>query len=80
MENGELLGTPYDNLGLPDNENVYKVMVANIDANKSPKSGFRMIYYVIKDETIYLLAVYSKNEMENLKQSEIKILIKRYCE
>lgn len=79
LERGELIGVRYNNLGLPDNEDVYKVMVANIDARRSAKNGFRLIYYVIKPDTIYLLTVYSKNETSNLKQNEIKKLIKKHC-
>lgn len=80
LERGELIGVAYDGLGLPESEDVYKVMVANIDANRSPKNGFRMIYYVIKnDEIIYMLAVYAKKEVQNLKQSEVKELLRKYC-
>lgn len=80
LENGNLIGVAYDNLGLVDGEDVYKVMVANIDANRSPKNGFRMIYYAIKnDKLIYMLAVYSKKEISNLRQSEVKELLRKYC-
>ncbi len=80
LENGNLIGVAYDNLGLDEGEDVYKVMVANIDANRSPKNGFRMIYYAIKnDELIFMLAVYAKKEVSNLKQSEVKELIRKYC-
>ncbi len=80
LEKGELIGDAYDNLGLPEDEDVYKVMVANIDANRSPKNGFRVIYYAIKNnEIIYMLAVYAKKEVQNLKQSEVKELLRKYC-
>ena len=80
IEQGNFVGVPYDNLGLPEEENVYKVMVANIDAKRSAKNGFRVIYYVIKnDELVYMLAVYAKKEISNLKQSEVKELIRKYC-
>lgn len=80
IENGDLVGVAYNNLGLPQNEDVYKVMVANIDANRSPKKGFRMIYYAIRsDRLVYMLAVYSKKEVENLKQSEVIELLRKYC-
>ena len=52
LENGNLIGTAYDNLGLTIDKDVYKVMVANIDANRSPKNGFRMIYYAIKNDKL----------------------------
>ncbi len=55
-------------------------MVANIDANRNPKNGFRMIYYVIKNnKLIYMLTVYFKKEVSNLKQNEVKELIRKYC-
>lgn len=80
LESGDLIGIAYNNLGLEENKDVYKVMVANIDANRSPKNGFRMIYYAIKnDRLIYMLAVYSKKEISNLKQHEVKDLIRKYC-
>ena len=48
--------------------------------NRSAKNGFRMIYYAIKnDELIYMLAVYAKKEVQNLKQSEVKELLRKYC-
>ena len=81
LENGNLIGIQYDNLSLPEDQNVYKVMVANIDTKRSAKNGFRFIYYIIKNEyQIYVLSAYSKSEMENLRQSQIKELIKTYCE
>jgi len=81
LEKGNLLGIEYDNLSLPNDQSVYKVMVANIDTQRSAKNGFRFIYYIIKNECqIYVLSVYSKSDMENLKQSQIKDLIKKYCE
>lgn len=80
LENGNLVGVAYDNLGLKEGEDVYKVMVANIDANRSAKNGFRIIYYAIKnDKLIYMLAVYAKKEVQNLRQSEVGELIRRYC-
>jgi predicted P-loop ATPase/GTPase len=80
LEDGIIVGTPYNNLGLPIDENVYKVMVANIDTKRSAKNGFRFIYYLIKNESeIYLLSVYSKIDLENLRQSDIIKLIKKYC-
>lgn len=67
-------------MDLPDNKDVYKVSVANVDANRSSKNGFRMIYYAIKDdELIFMLAIYLKSEIQNLKQSEIKDIIRKYC-
>lgn len=80
LEKGDFVGEEYNNLGLPSGESVYKVRVANIDANKGKSGGFRLIYYVIvNDEWVYLLGVYTKSEVVNMKQSEIKEIIKKYC-
>ena len=76
MEQGELLGDPYDGLGLPSNEDIYKLRIPNPDAGKGLSGGFRVIYYVVRDiQYIDLLVIYSKLEIDNIAQSEIlKIL------
>lgn len=76
LEQGELLGEPYDGLGLPSNEDVYKLRIPNPDAKRGVSGGFRVIYYVIRDDKyIDLLVIYSKTEIDNVTQAEIlKIL------
>ena len=76
LEQGELLGDPYDGLGLPPNEDIYKLRIPNPDAGKGSSGGFRVIYYVVRDnQYIDLLVIYSKLEIDNIAQSEIlKIL------
>ena len=45
----------YD-LKLPDGEDTYKVRAANTDTNVGKSNGYRIIYYVVKnDKEIYLL-------------------------
>ena len=77
LENGTLLGEPYDGLGLPPNEDVYKVRIPNPDARKGARGGFRMIYYVVRDDKyIDLLVIYSKLEVDNVTQTEILEILK----
>ncbi len=40
--------------GEEDSEDVFKVMVANIEANRSPKNGFRMIYYAVNNDNGFI--------------------------
>lgn len=76
LEQGEILGEPYDNLGLPPNEDIYKLRVPNPDAKKGTSGGFRVIYYLIRDDKyIDLLVIYSKLEVDNITQTEIKEII-----
>lgn len=79
LEAGNLVGDEYDNIGLPDDEKIIKVRIANIDANKGKSGGFRLIYYaIISDETILLLSIYSKSDTVNLTQAEIIEILKKY--
>lgn len=72
LEMGEILGEPYDGLGLPPNEDIYKMRIPNPDARKGTRGGFRIIYYVIRDNKyIDLLVIYSKLEVDNVTQSEL---------
>lgn len=81
LEQGELLGEPYDGLGLPPNEDVYKLRVPNPDAKRGTSGGFRVIYYVIRDkEYIDLLVIYSKTEVSNVTQAEILAILKEIRE
>ena len=77
LEKGNLIGDEYPDLGLPADEMVCKIKAANVDANKGKSGGFRIIYYaVINNEWIYLLSIYSKSDTTNVKQSEIKEILK----
>ena len=81
LEDGILLGEPYDELGLPANEDVYKVRIANPDARKGVRGGFRIIYYVVRDDKyIDLLVIYSKLEVDNVTQAEILEILKEIRE
>lgn len=52
---------------------LYKVRVPSSDQKKGKSGGFRVIYYtVIKNEIIYLMAIYAKVNKEDLTDSEYK--------
>lgn len=78
LETGHLVGDEYDGLGFDNSTKVYKVRVANTQANKGKSGGFRVIYYaLIDDKYIIMLSIYSKSDTANVTQKEIKDIIKK---
>lgn len=62
IEKGVLVGDRLDNLHLPGGGAVYKVRLANSSANVGASNGFRLLYYVMLEDEIYLLTIYSKKD------------------
>ena len=56
LEQGNLVGDRLEGLDVPENIAVYKVRIANSSANVGKSHGFRLIYYVVIDEKIYLVS------------------------
>jgi mRNA-degrading endonuclease RelE of RelBE toxin-antitoxin system len=54
---------------------VYKVRLANRDAQRGKGGGYRVIYYVRTGEHVYLLTVYSKSERTDISANEIRAII-----
>lgn len=80
LEKGNLLGDAIPGLVFDDNETV-KVRIANTDTKVGKSNGYRMIYYVVKnDYEIYLLTIYYKKEDNRIPSNkEIEELVKEYC-
>jgi mRNA-degrading endonuclease RelE of RelBE toxin-antitoxin system len=56
--------------------NCYKIRIAIESKGKGKSGGARAITYLyVQTETVYLLTIYDKGEKENLKPSELKIMI-----
>lgn len=71
LENGEKPGDKIPNIQY----DVYKVRLANPDAGKGKRGGFRVIYYVQLADRVILLTIYAKSERENIPVAEIQRLI-----
>ncbi|TVR83853.1 MAG: hypothetical protein EA412_00695 [Chitinophagaceae bacterium] len=57
--------------------NCYKIRLAIASKRKGKSGGARIITHVIfKHDTVYLLSIYDKSEIENLSDKEILELIK----
>ncbi len=60
---------------------LYKIRVANTSIPTGKSGGFRIIVFVkIKNEKIILLTIYSKNDIENISESEIVEILKQFQE
>ncbi|MCF8294779.1 MAG: type II toxin-antitoxin system RelE/ParE family toxin [Bacteroidales bacterium] len=63
--------------GTPLGRNFYKVRISIASKGKGKSGGARVItHLVFKDETVYLLTIYDKSEIENMTDKEILELIK----
>ncbi|MBQ3725935.1 MAG: hypothetical protein IJR52_10855 [Selenomonadaceae bacterium] len=77
LEQGNLVGDKLDNLNLPANTAAYKVRVANSSTNVGKSDGFKIIYYVVIEEKIYLATIYSKKDDSRVpSDKQIELLIR----
>ena len=49
--------------------NLFKTRLANSNKNKGKSSGYRIYYYLKINETVYLLTIYDKSEIESINES-----------
>ena len=81
LEKGNLLGDKLEDIELEEGTAAYKVRVANSSANVGKSNGFRLIYYLVVDEKIYLLSIYSKKDDDRiLNDKQISMIIKNVIE
>ena len=77
LEQGNLLGDRLEDINVPENIAVYKVRIANSSTNVGKSHGFRLIYYVVIEGKIYLIAIYSKKDDNRVpSDKQIELLIK----
>lgn len=80
LENGDFVGDEINGIGLPDGENSYKLRMADTTHGIGTRGGFRLIYYVIKNEMeVFLLTIYSKRDKSDIPKNELRKLIEEYC-
>ena len=54
---------------------VYKAQVRNPAVRGGPPKGYRIIYYVIMKNQVYLLTMYSKSQQKDISTVELKRLV-----
>ena len=58
--------------GIELGKNCYKIRLANTSVPTGKSGGFRVIYYFLdKENHLYLMAMYSKSELENISEDKI---------
>jgi len=60
----------------PIKSDLYKVRLANSNKNKGKRAGYRVYYYVKIEETVYLLTIYDKSEIEMIDEKILTECIK----
>lgn len=81
LELGNLVGDIITDIDIPIDNHTYKVRAANSNTKVGKSNGYRIIYYVIKDDKeIYLITIYYKKEDKSIPtKKEIVSIIKEYC-
>lgn len=65
-------------IGIPLGHNIFKIRLAITSKGKGKSGGARVITYLITEKKeIYLVYVYDKNQLENIKKEQIVTLLKR---
>jgi hypothetical protein len=65
--------------GIPLGNDIYKIRLAIASKNKGKSGGARALSFVkVTETTVLLFSIYSKGEVDNLSDKEIKELIRNY--
>ena len=54
---------------------VFKVRLANRDAQRGKSGGYRVVYYVQTDERVILLTIYSKSDQGDVSAAALRQII-----
>ena len=77
LKEGNFIGDKLEDIELDEGTAAYKVRIANSSTNSGKFNGFRIIYYVVIDEKIYLLTIYSKKDDNRIPtDKQISLMIK----
>lgn len=49
-------------------DNLYKVRLSNSNKNKGKRAGYRIYYYLKINDTVYLLTIYDKAQIESINE------------
>lgn len=66
-ENKEIKSDKIQGVKLP----IFKARIKNSSINKGKSSGFRIIYYLKINDILYIISIYSKNEIGNINKKDI---------
>ena len=66
------------NLGINLGGNTFKIRLQNKSNNKGKSGDYRIITYTKLEDTILLVYIYSKSDLENISDNKINEIIKGY--
>jgi len=58
--------------------NFFKVRLSNSNKNKGKSAGYRIYYYLKIDDTVYLLTIYDKSQIQSINENILNNLIKEF--
>ncbi|MDD2759552.1 MAG: type II toxin-antitoxin system RelE/ParE family toxin [Methylomonas sp.] len=68
---GEIPGERLQHVG----QEVYKARIKNTDNKKGKSGGYRIIYFLAKQEQIFLVTLYAKSIQEDVSNEKILAII-----
>jgi len=63
-------------LGINLGENIYKVRISNSSIPTGKSGGFRVVTYYKKDNTLFLVTIYSKTEQDTILTEKLRKIVK----
>ena len=72
----ELFKNPKSGIGLGNNS--FKIRIPNSSIPTGKRGGFRVVYYYRdQNNKVYLLAIYSKTELENISNNKLADILEK---
>ena len=59
---------------------IYKIRIKNSDKNKGKSAGYRVYYYLVHEETLYMLTIYDKSQIEMIDETYLDQIIQEEIE
>ena len=63
--------------GIELGNNIFKVRIPNSSIPAGERGGFRVVYYYKDNNNIYLLAIYSKTDIENISDRRLADIVEK---
>ena len=61
-------------------KDIFKIRIPNSSIPTGKSGGFRVITYYKKDDTLYLVTIYSKTEQDNILTDKLRQIVKEEIE
>jgi len=58
--------------------NTFKVRLSNSNKNRGKSAGYRIYYYIKLEESIYLLTIYDKSQIQSINEEILTELINEF--